>query len=82
MELSTSSELAVVPHVRVATMAAIVHDLVAGDASRLRDNVWLRRQTTAAGLNQHECEALEALRVRLNEQGARLLDAVTSSVWQ
>jgi len=63
MERQVGAKL--VPPVRVAALAAIVEELLAGGAARLHSAGWLRTHPLRAGLSRQECEALEALRLRL-----------------
>ncbi len=69
------------PPIDLTAMARIVHDLLAGGEERLRDADWLRRHTAAARLDVHACAALEALRQRLCQPGAVLLDATALTPW-
>ena len=68
-------------HVDLAAMARIVQDLLAGGEDRLHDGRWLHARTAADGLGTHACAALEALRQRLCERGAALVDATAILHW-
>ncbi len=78
MDMAMYGELAGESQVDVVALAAIVHDLVGGGFSRLQDERWLRERAVAVGLDRHERGALEALRVRLLDDGAALLRAPLS----
>lgn len=69
------------PHVNVAAMAGIVQELLACKQNGQCDRTWLQQRTTAAQLGQHECTALEALRVQLYERRATLGDHVNEGYW-
>lgn len=56
------------PQVHMSAMAAIVHEIVTGTEDRRQDGRWLRERMTAAGLDTQECEALEALRMRVCQE--------------
>ncbi|MBA3946497.1 MAG: hypothetical protein H0X37_18270 [Herpetosiphonaceae bacterium] len=62
-------------------MAEIVKDLVAGGAERLEDTTWFHTRVAEADLSLEEFAALEALRVRLSERDATLLDDIGSVAW-
>ncbi len=72
MNTAVYDELMMEQRVNVTAMADIVHDLVTGGVSRLRDGGWLRQRAAIAGLSRHECGALEALRTRLLDGSALL----------
>lgn len=74
-------EAAMEPQINVAAMADIVRELISGDQREQRDSAWLRQHSGAAQLNEHEWAALEALRVRVCERGATLLDKITEWYW-
>ncbi len=61
------------PQVHVSAMAVIVRELLAGGVTQLPAADRLRERAEAAGLDTHECTALEALRVRLRDGDAALL---------
>jgi len=65
MERRAGIEL--IPPVRVAALAAIVEELLAGGSARLHSAGWLRNHPLWAGLSRQECAALEALRLRLRK---------------
>jgi hypothetical protein len=68
---------ALIPLVRVAAMAEIVHDLLAGGDDLLHDVTWLRNRAADAGLNAHERGALDDLAARLRVGGSALLQAIS-----
>ncbi len=80
MSTGTYSEAMAVPQVHVSAMAAIVQELLTGEEDRLREGGWLRERTKSAGLDAHECAALDALRERLRAGGGDL-SSVTSAQW-
>ncbi len=69
------------PVLDLAAMAAIVRELLTGDAARRQDGSWLRERAEAAGLEGLACQALEALRVRLAAGGAVLANAADVLLW-
>lgn len=81
MHTYVSSEPALEPQVNVAAMAGIVQELLACKQNGQCDRAWLWQRTTAAQLCQHECTALEALRVQLYECRAILGDHVNEGYW-
>jgi hypothetical protein len=79
MNTAMYDELVMEQRVNVTAMADIVHDLVAGAAAYLHDSRRLRERAEAAGLDAHECAALENLRARLCTGGVGLLGTTTSN---
>lgn len=73
--------MALEPRVCVSAMASIVQDLLRGDRARALDGRWLRERVRAAGLDRHEGEALEALRVRLYDEDMAWPAIGPGSVW-
>ena len=67
--------------VDLAAMARIVQDLLAGGEERLHDGRWLHARAADDGVGTHACAALEALRQRLCERGAALVDATAILHW-
>lgn len=76
-----TDDMTLEPRIDLTAMARIVRDLLAGGEERLHDAGRLRRHATAAGLGTHACAALEALRQRLCQRGAALLDATAITPW-
>lgn len=74
-------ELAMVPVLDLAAMAAIVRELFAGGATRREDGRWLRARAVGAGLDANACDALEAMRLKLVAGGSSLLDATATLGW-
>lgn len=74
------SEMALDTPVHVSAIAAIVRDLLAGDRARLQNDRWLCERAQDAGLDRHERAALEALRMRVNQDDPTLCHA-TSCQW-
>lgn len=81
MSMVTREDRAIGSHVQVAAMAQVVAELLGGGLPRLEDAAWLRERAATAGLATHEYGALESLRVRLQQGGSSLLDAVADLRW-
>ena len=69
------------PQIDLTAMARIVRDLLAGGEERLHDGRWLHARAADDGVGTHACAALEALRQRLCERGAALVDATAILHW-
>lgn len=74
------SEMALDTQVHVSAMADIVRDLLAAEPARRWDDAWLRQRAQDAGLDRHECAALEMLRMRISQDDPTLCHA-TSRQW-
>lgn len=82
MDRNTSPTWTDARPVHITELAAIVRDLVAGGVARLHDDQWFRDRAMAAGLDAHECAALDALRTRMLDTGAVFLeDADANRIW-
>lgn len=81
MTRSMDQALTLGRRMHVDAMAGIVRDLVAGGTTPVRTERWLVARAAAAGLTAQEASALEALRLRLRDHGAAMLDAVTALMW-
>ena len=81
MDSGVYGDLTLEPQVKVAAMAEIVQELVAAGVARLRYAAWLRERTHSAGLDSHECGALEALGARLRHSANTFLDPADPTVW-
>ncbi len=78
MNTAMQGALVMEPQVNVTALADIVHDLVTGGVSRLHDERWLHERAAVAGLDRHERGALEALRARLLDGVALLVESPLS----
>lgn len=75
MGIGTYADVMPDQRVHVTAMAAIVQDLLSAEPAWQRVGLWLRERAENAGLDRHEGDALEALRLRLCDGDPTLCEA-------